>query len=66
LNVSAKDMATQKEQRITISGSTSLDKNEIDRMISDAERHSAEDKVRREAVEVRNTADSLSYSLERT
>src|SRR5882724_10877347 len=66
LNVSAKDMATQKEQKITISGSTSLDKNEIDRMISDAERHSAEDKVRREAVEVRNTADSLAYSLERT
>jgi molecular chaperone DnaK len=66
LNVSAKDMATQKEQKITISGSTSLDKSEIDRMISDAEKHAAEDKSRREAVEVRNTADSLSYSLERT
>jgi molecular chaperone DnaK len=66
LNVSAKDIATGKEQKITISGSTSLDKNEIDRMIRDAEQHAAEDKTRRELVEVRNTADALAYSVERT
>ncbi len=66
LNVTAKDMATGKEQKITISGSTSLDKNEIDRMISDAQAHASEDKARRELVEARNTADSLAYSVERT
>src|SRR5467141_3355711 len=66
LNVTAKDTATGKEQRITISGSTSLDKNEIDRMISDAQAHASEDKARRELVEARNTADSLAYSVERT
>src|SRR5882762_8011940 len=56
LNVSAKDMASGKEQKITISGSTSLDKAEIDRMISDAQAHASEDKARRELVEARNTA----------
>jgi molecular chaperone DnaK len=66
LNVTAKDMATSKEQKITISGSTSLDKNEIDRMIQDATQHAAEDKARRELVEARNTADSLAYSVERS
>jgi molecular chaperone DnaK len=66
LNVAAKDMATAKEQKITISGSTSLDKNEIDRMVRDAEQHSAEDKARRELVEARNMADSLAYSVERS
>ena len=66
LNVTAKDMATSKEQRITISGSTSLDKNEIDRMIQDATQHAAEDKTRRELVEARNMADSLAYSVERS
>jgi len=66
LNVTAKDMATGKEQKITISGSTSLDKNEIDRMLKDAEAHSAEDKARRELIEARNTADSLAYSVERS
>jgi molecular chaperone DnaK len=65
LNVTAKDMATDKEQNITISGSTSLDKNEIDRMIRDAEQHSSEDKARRELIEARNQADSLAYSVER-
>jgi molecular chaperone DnaK len=65
LNVSAKDMASGKEQKITISGSTSLDKGEIDRMLRDAERHAAEDKQRRELVEARNNADSLAYSVER-
>jgi len=66
LNVTAKDMATAKEQKITISGSTSLDKNEIDRMVRDAEQHSAEDKARRELIEARNMADSLAYSVERS
>lgn len=66
LNVTARDMATAKEQKITISGSTSLDKNEIDRMVRDAEQHSAEDKARRELVEARNMADSLAYSVERS
>ena len=65
LNVSAKDTATGKEQKITISGSTSLDKGEIDRMLSDAQQHAEEDKRRRELVEARNTADSLAYSVER-
>ena len=66
LNVTAKDMATGKEQKITISGSTSLDKNEIDRMIRDAEQHASEDKSRRELIEARNQADSLAYSVERS
>jgi molecular chaperone DnaK len=66
LNVTAKDMATGKEQKITISGSTSLDKNEIDRMIRDAEQHASEDKSRRELIEARNKADSLAYSVERS
>src|SRR5262249_14563290 len=65
LNVTAKDTATAKEQKITISGSTSLDKKEIDRMIRDAEQHASEDKKRRELVEARNNADSLAYSVER-
>jgi molecular chaperone DnaK len=65
LNVGAKDTASGKEQKITISGSTSLDKSEIDKMIRDAEQHAAEDKQRRELVEARNNADSLAYSVER-
>jgi molecular chaperone DnaK len=65
LNVSAKDMATGKEQKITISGSTSLDKGDIDRMIKDAEQHAAEDRSRRELIEARNASDSLAYQVER-
>ena len=65
LNVTAKDLGSGKEQKITISGSTSLDKTEIDRMIRDAEQHAVEDRQRRELVEARNTADSLAYSVER-
>jgi molecular chaperone DnaK len=65
LNVTAKDLGSGKEQKITISGSTSLDKAEIDRMIRDAEQHAVEDRQRRELVEARNTADSLAYSVER-
>jgi molecular chaperone DnaK len=66
LNVSAKDMATAKEQTVTISGATSLDKAEIDRMLREAEQHSQEDKTRRALIEARNTADSLAYSVERS
>jgi molecular chaperone DnaK len=65
LNVSAKDMATGREQKITISGSTSLAKDEIDQMVRDAEAHSTEDKKSREKVEVVNQADSLAYQVER-
>ncbi|MBN1255045.1 MAG: molecular chaperone DnaK [Deltaproteobacteria bacterium] len=65
LNVNAKDKATGKEQQITISGSTSLEKGDIDKMVQDAESHAAEDKTRREEVEARNQADGLAYQVER-
>ena len=64
LNVSAKDKDTGKEQTITISGSTSLEQGEIDRMIRDAETHAAADKSRREEVDLRNQVDSLAYRVE--
>jgi molecular chaperone DnaK len=64
LNVSAKDKSTGKEQKITISGSTNLDKGEIDRMVSDAQAHAAEDKALREAVEARNKLDAVAYRVE--
>jgi molecular chaperone DnaK len=66
LNVSARDKDTGKEQTITISGSTNLDKGEIDRMIRDAETHAAEDKARRQEIDLRNRVDSLTYQVERT
>jgi len=65
LNVGAKDKATGKEQKITISGSTTLGKEEIDRMIKDADLHAAEDRGRKEKVEAKNEADSLAYQMER-
>ena len=65
LDVGAKDTATGKEQKITISGSTSLATDEIDRMIREAEAHGTEDKKRREMVEAANQADSLAYQVER-
>ncbi len=65
LTVTAKDTSTGKEQKITISGSTQLSKEEIDRMIKDAQAHADEDKRRREEVEVRNSADSIAYQVER-
>src|SRR5262249_24079291 len=65
LTATAKDKDTGKEQKITISGSTQLSKDEIDRMVKDAESHAAEDRRRREEVEVRNAADSMAYQLER-
>ena len=66
LTVAAKDKETGKEQKITISGSTQLSKEEIDQMVKDAQAHADEDKRRREEVEVRrNTADSTAYQVER-
>ena len=65
LTVTAKDKQTGKEQKITISGSTQLSKEEIDRMVAEAQSHSAEDRKRREEVEARNTADSVAYQVER-
>ena len=66
VNVSAKDVATGKEQKITISGSSGLNKDDVDRMVKDAEAHAAEDKTRRELIDARNQADSLAYSVEKT
>ncbi len=65
VNVSAKDRATGKEQSITITGQSTLDKNDIDQMIKDAEAHAEEDRLRREEAEVRNQADSLVYQTEK-
>ncbi|MEM7288380.1 MAG: Hsp70 family protein, partial [Actinomycetota bacterium] len=65
VHVSAKDRATGKEQSITITGQSSLDKDKIDQMIKDAEAHAAEDKLRKEEAEVRNTADTLVYQTEK-
>jgi len=66
LNVSARDKATGKEQRITITASTNLNKDEVDRMVRDAESHASEDKRRRELVELKNQADSLAYQSEKS
>jgi len=66
VNVSAKDMATAKEQKITISNTSGLSKEEVARMVADAESHAAEDKDRRELIDARNQADALAYSVERT
>ena len=64
VHVSAKDRATNKEQSITITGSTTLSKDDINRMVKDAEAHAAEDKARRDEAEVRNNADTLVYQTE--
>jgi molecular chaperone DnaK len=66
VNVTAKDVATGKEQKITISGSSGLNKDEVDRMVKDAAAHEADDKARRELIDERNQADSLVYSVEKT
>ncbi len=66
LNVSAKDLATGKEQKITITASTKLSDNEKERMVKEAEQFAEEDKKRRKEVEVRNAADSLLYTAEKT
>jgi molecular chaperone DnaK len=65
LNVSAKDKATGKEQRVTITASTNLSKAEIERMIEESKRHEAEDRRRREIVEARNLADNTIYQVEK-
>jgi molecular chaperone DnaK len=66
VNVSAKDTATSKEQAMTITGGTALAKDEIDRMVQEAEKFAEEDRTRREAAEARNTADNLAYQAEKT
>jgi molecular chaperone DnaK len=66
VNVSAKDKGTGKEQKITISGSTALGDDEVDRMVKDAESHAEEDAARKAEVEVRNTGESLTYATEKT
>lgn len=65
LKVSAKDKGTGKAQEITISGSTNLDQGEIERMVSEAQQHGEEDKLKRKEIEERNEADSLVYQVER-
>ena len=65
VNVTAKDKATAKEQKITITASSGLSKEEVEKMREDAEAHAQEDKKRREAIEVKNTADSLTYTAEK-
>jgi molecular chaperone DnaK len=66
LNVTARDKASGKEQKVTITASTNLNKSEIDRMVGEAREHESDDRKRRELVEVRNTADSLAYQTEKT
>ncbi|MEM6445642.1 MAG: molecular chaperone DnaK [Cyanobacteria bacterium J06642_2] len=65
LNVSAKDKGTGKEQSISITGASTLDNSEVDRMVSEAEKHADEDKERRDKIEQRNRADSLAYQAEK-
>jgi molecular chaperone DnaK len=65
LNVTAKDTATQKDQKITITSSSGLSKEEVDRMAKEADAHSAEDKAKREEIEAKNQLDSMVYSVEK-
>jgi len=65
VHVSAKDMATGKEQSMTISGGSALSKDEVDRMMREAEQHAEEDKARREEIEVKNSAEGLVYQTEK-
>jgi len=66
VNVSAKDLATGKEQQMTITGGTALNKEDIERMVADAEKFAAEDHQRREAAEARNAADQLTYQVDKS
>jgi molecular chaperone DnaK len=66
VSVGAKDLGTGKEQQITITASTNLNKDEVDRMVRDAEAYAAEDKAKKEEAEIRNTASSLIYSTEKS
>ena len=65
VQVSAKDLATGKEQQMTITGGTALSKDDIDRMVKEAEQFASEDHARREAAEARNTADQLTYQVDK-
>src|SRR5437763_16444947 len=65
VNVQAKDLGTGKEQKMTITASSGLSKDEVDRMMKEAESHSDEDKKRREEIETRNRADQAVYGAER-
>ena len=66
VHVSAKDLGTGKEQKITIQSDSGMSKDDIDRMVKEAEAHAAEDKAQKEGIEVRNSADSLVYQAEKT
>ena len=66
MNVSAKDLGTGKQQQITISGSTALNDDEVERMVKDAEAHAEEDAKRKEEIEVRNNSDALVNATEQT
>jgi molecular chaperone DnaK len=66
LSVTARDQATGREQKITITASSGLTEDEIQRMVKEAEAHSADDKARREAIELRNQAESMAYQADRT
>jgi molecular chaperone DnaK len=65
LNVAAKDKATGKEQKVTITASTNLDKNEVETMVEQAQKHAAKDQERRELAEIRNMADTMAYQAEK-
>lgn len=66
INVSAKDKATNKEQKITITASTNLSKDDVQRMVRDAESHAGEDKARRAKIELKNQSDNVAYQAEKT
>src|SRR5690606_34849794 len=66
VNVSAKDLGTGKEQKITITGSTGLSEADIEKMVKEAQAHAEEDKKKKEAAETRNQADTLVYTVDKT
>jgi molecular chaperone DnaK len=66
VNVAAKDIATGKEQKITISGASGLSKDDVERMVKEAQSHASEDQARRDLIDARNQADSLAYQVEKT
>ena len=65
MNASAKDLGTGKEQKITITSSSGLSKNDVEKLVKDAESHASEDKARREEIEAKNQLDSLVYNVEK-
>jgi molecular chaperone DnaK len=66
VNVTAKDMATGKEQKITINGSSGLSKADVDRLVKEAQSHASDDQAKRDLIDARNQADSLAYQVEKT